>query len=1781
MPNFEGYENLEKIAEGKDRTVYSAMRAADKMPVVLKALRSDHPNVDLIALMYHEYELARSINYPGIIQTYSLIDDHNRHALVQEDMHGTSLHDYLQEHQITDLAKFLKLAIQMVKILGYLHQSHIIHKDIKPSNFIYDPTADIIKLTDFNYSTKLEHETQDVVPPSKLEGTLAYMAPEQTGRMNMNIDYRADFYALGVTFYEMLTGTLPFKHTDPLEMLHAHLASEPPEASNPDMDIPTVMNDIIHKLMAKNPSDRYQSVVGLQTDLEQCLELLETTGEINSFTLGREDIQDRLILSQKLYGREQETQVLLKAYERISRGGIETLMVCGYSGIGKTMLIDEVHKPMTKQKGYFIHGKFDQLLRDKPYTAITDALNQLAHHILAEPESSFEKIRHAILEAVGNVGQVIIDIAPDFELVIGPQPPLESLSPKANENRLQTFFKRFIRSIIDNDHPLVIFIDDLQWADSGSLGLLNDIMMDIEMHHLLLIGAYRDNEVSDSSHPLRKFIITLEEHKSIRTLPLLPLRVDDFSQLLQDTLHRDATSVTELAKLLHQRTEGNPFFCKQILQLIYRQGLLKFNYQQRRWDWNLSNITALGITDNVVDLMLNKLAELPQETQSLLKYASCIGNQFTLDMLMMITNKSAEVIGKGLWQALEQELLITPNSGYKRMDAMQKDNIMKLISRDITYQFIHDRVQQAAYQSIPENEKALIHLDIAHILVEKNPEAAKKERLFEVVDHFNNALQQLSKNEHKEVAKLNYLAAMQAKSATAYQPMMNYLTAAKSLINDSTWDTDYQLAFNIHREFLLAQILLRQVEINSTLFQQLLSKAKTNLDKAELYQVQIMEYFMQEDREQITNICQQVCQLFGVKFSLNPNPIQVFLKLMLVRWKMRKFLTGNVAASLPVLPSQEITIVFDIFAMAYFYFYEKGNAPFVYTILTMMELMLQYGKPKSAGFWLTAYGVVVVNVSKDFDTALLYTDIAEQYYLAIPDKVSSSIAHLWACHLISHWRRPLKRSYELMELGQQEGRETGNILAYLMSYGIFMFNASAEAKSIDKLIKAMQDVLKLSSLGIMPSYRDHIELLLLYHQHLKDNNEISERLAELERRFGTFESSLTFATSNKYSSFFYFFKNDYEKSVKHYFLWNLYEANIRYELYTPEVKALNALALMYQLPKVNSSEKRKYKKHLKKLVRDTEFAAKSAPMNYLHHLLFIKAYEAQLNGNYMLALTNYKLAIENAKKSDFTLWIALGYELIGDLNIAFGQEEYAIYSYRDARYYYQRYGMTAKVHYLAEKYPESVVEEGATSSMTLSNSLKLSRTSSGTSFAALDFMSIIKASQAISGEIILDKLFEKMLRVVFENAGATKAILIECRQEHLFEVASLELFEGKEKFTMANVEINQANNLSQNIVRYTIRSRESLVFSKSDMNGRFNQDPYIINQQPKSVFCLPILHQDIILGVLYLENNVTEGAFTDDRVTVLSTLASQIAVSLENARHYDVMKNLYLSTERFVPKAFLQLLQKKTIEDIQVGDSAVVNLATMFADIRNFTTISEAIGVDRTAYLLNTYMKQMTPIIRRHKGFVSHFLGDGIMALFPRHYTDALNAALEMRAALPEFNALIEAQGYDPIETGIGVHAGPAMLITLGEEERLDASVISDVVNSASRIEGLNKVYGTGLLISDVVYHSISDPSKYLMRVIDKVRVKGRVQAIQVYEVLIKPQDKDLVNHTQRYFDEFTAGFRAYEAGDFVTAEKIFQQCLAQQPEDTPARLLKERCEEFIKSGTPKDWDGTYTALEK
>ncbi|MHC5763559.1 ATP-binding protein, partial [Nostoc sp.] len=744
-----GYQVSEELYNGSRTLVYQAVREIDQQPVVIKLLKNPYPSFIELLSFRNQYTIAKNLNLPGIIQTYSLETYQNGYALVMEDFGGISLKQW---GTVPTVIEFLILAIALCNILDILIRHQIIHKDIKPANILINPETRDIKLIDFSIASLLPRETQTLKSPNVLEGTLAYLSPEQTGRMNRGIDYRTDFYSLGVTFYELLTGKLPFQSNEPMELVHCHIAKLPPLVHEINPEIAPILSEIISKLMAKNAEDRYQSAFGLKYDLETCLHQLQQTGKIESFPIGQRDVSDRFIIPEKLYGREEEVKTLLEAFDRVTNHQIltersrstELMLVAGFSGIGKTAIINEVHKPIAQQRGYFIKGKFDQFNRNIPFSAFVQMFRDLMGQLSREADNQLSAWKTKILAALGDNGQVIIEVIPELEQIIGQQIPAPNLSGTAAQNRFNLLFQKFIQVFTTKEHPLVIFLDDLQWADSASLNLMQLLMDNLDGGYLLLIGAYRDNEVI-AAHPL---MLTLEEivkaKVTINIITLAPLSTASLNQLVADTLSCSEEVAQPLTQLVYQKTQGNPFFSTQFLKALHEDGLIQFDFERGNWQCDIPQVKALAITDDVVEFMALQLQKLPTATQDVLKLAACIGNEFDLATLAIAQGASSQNMPQmseaqtatAIWKALQEGLILPQTEVYKFYVGRETQDIVES-SLTVNYKFLHDRVQQAAYALIPESKKQSIHLQIGQLLLSKIPIKKQEERIFEIVNQLN------------------------------------------------------------------------------------------------------------------------------------------------------------------------------------------------------------------------------------------------------------------------------------------------------------------------------------------------------------------------------------------------------------------------------------------------------------------------------------------------------------------------------------------------------------------------------------------------------------------------------------------------------------------------------------------------------------------------------------------------------------------------------------------------------------------------------------------------------------------------------------------------------------------------------------------------------------------------------------------------------------------------------------------------------------------------------------
>src|SRR5262245_1031810 len=850
--------------------VYRARRASDQQPVVLKVLRETAP--ERLAAFTREYDLLRTLNLPGVVRAYGLEQEEDAWIMVLEDFGGESL-TRLQLAGHLAIADFLQFALAITESLRQVHQQHIMHKHVTPGNIVLNPATGAVKLIDFGIASVLSRETIGFRNASVLAGTLAYLAPEQTGRMHCTMDERADLYALGVTFYELLTGHVPFTQADPLELLHAHLALTPTPPHAINAAVPLMLSAIVMRLLAKNAADRYQSAEGLQGDLAACLRQWQALGRIAPFPLGRHEALDRFYLPQKLYGRAEEIATLRRAFDRVRAGGCELLLVAGYAGIGKSALVQALYTPITRQRGLFIAGKYDQLQRNIPYSALIQAFQSLIRHLLTDNDATQAAWRDTLRSALEPNGRLLVELLPELEVLIGPQPAVADVPPADASNRFYLVVHNFLRVLAQPEHPLVIFLDDLQWADAASLRLIRTLGTATDLQHLFLLGAYRDHEV-DAAHPLR---LTLDDlHRAgavVHHISLPSLTVAHVTQWLSDALACSPDRVAALAALVHATTGGNPFFCSEFLHALYADGLLTFDPADGVWQWHMTRLEGRALIHNVVDLLMGKVQQCRPATQQALQLAACIGNQFDLWTLAVVHEKSPCEAAADLWEAVTAGLLVPLSDTYT---LMTRDVCGLAEAMTLVYRFVHDHVQQAVYADIPDTAKQAVHYRLGHLLWQSTSLAAREEHIFAMVHQLNLGRGLLAEQTARdEVAALNLAAGRRASTSAAYAPAFSFLCTGLELAGAEVWERNYALALALHTEAAEAAYLSGHFDAMERLTTDVLGCALTVVDKARVYESRVRAYAMQSTFDTALQAGLEGLRLLGVEFPPEPGQVHI------------------------------------------------------------------------------------------------------------------------------------------------------------------------------------------------------------------------------------------------------------------------------------------------------------------------------------------------------------------------------------------------------------------------------------------------------------------------------------------------------------------------------------------------------------------------------------------------------------------------------------------------------------------------------------------------------------------------------------------------------------------------------------------------------------------------------------------------------------------------------------------------------------------------------------------
>ena len=1516
---FPGYQLLEKLHESSRTQVFRGRRLNDDLPVVLKlacGYRGDHGHEDhrLTNRFRRELALAGTLKDDHVICYHGLESHDAGPVLVIEDFGAIALNEHMPRQGMAPLS-FLRLAIQLARGLGAIHRNNIVHKDLKPANIVVNPETGRVKIIDFGISSQLNREMQAAVNPVNLEGTPAYISPEQTGRMNRAMDYRTDFYSLGITFYELLTGATPFHADDSLEMVHCHIAREPKPLHEVKAGIPETLAGIVRKLLAKNAEARYQSAHGLEEDLGRCLSALEETGEIAPFALARRDVSDKFQIPQKLYGRERETELSISSFARASEGGRELLLVSGHAGVGKSALVNEIRKPAAGRRAYFIAGKFDQLARNQAYSAISAAFCNLVDQVLGEREEAIANRRAALLEVLGPNAGLLTDLIPDLELLIGSQPPVSELPADAAEKRFKLAFRNFVSVCAGPEHPLVLFLDDLQWADPSSLRLLEQLLLDKQIHHLLLIGAFRDNEVTGNHHLSLVLDRLKEKSLSMEEIQLDPLGESHLTELIADTLHCPRQEAGPLAEVIRHKTNGNPFFTEELLRDLYRRGLLRFDHDRGRWCWDPAQVRDVEAADNVVAFTIERLRRLPPPTQRALKLGACFGNRFGLRELAQVLNFSPPATAHMLWPALQAEVVLPLSDSY-RLVALQDEEKGECDDLGVHYRFRHDRVQQAAYALIPEKDKARFHLIIGRALYEVMPEAERHERVIDIAGHLNKARALIEKREQLDVlARINLEAGKRALASIAYSSAQQLLGAGLDCLPEPSCAArvDAELSFELHRHFAQACFFVGDTEKAEAVASRLLNATPDPLVKAKVYEMCMEWATVRGNLAKAVDLGLEAAHSLGIRISEKPLSILARAVKIFAQLRFRK---PARLASLPEIDDQRVRVAMRLLTPLSTAAYISGRKKLLLSVsLGRLSLALKHGNSPESAIAYYSFGLLLgltfgrLRAGKDF--ADLALNLIEHYP---GSRIKCRLLFSYGVTILP-WHRHWREIKPLLDKAVETGLQSGDFFHTAAScYQAVHWHPDLDlATGVAQFEKYLAILADLQSHELLEGTRMLVRYRLALMGRTKGPTSLSDEQFDEEALVAMFEktgSRVGLAIYHTVKAILCYLGEDHPMALKH-----VTEAEQRSAFSgTPFVVEICFFSFLIRaaLFPTAGAERKARRKLMRKALRRMRGWATHCPENFEQRHLLMEAEQARLKGRQSKAALLYQRAADAAARHGYPREEALAYRLAAQHHRELGLEQAANFFRRQSDKLFRRWGAVPADEPIAPEAVTTVTRSGIDAE---SNPAWSTRTNSGDTagIQSLDLDSVVKSARAISSEIDYDLLLNKMMAVISECAGAQNATLIAVDQDgqRLVEAYREEDAGGRE--SVRAVPLVARPKAESGIVRYVFRSGKHVVLAEATRQGRFTDDPYVVQHGPKSVLCMPIRAGDRISGVLYLENNLVVDAFSEDRVALLGLLVSQAAISLENARLFTDTRRAEARMRRF-NEELEQRVQERTTE---------------------------------------------------------------------------------------------------------------------------------------------------------------------------------------------------------------------------------------------------------------------------
>ncbi|QEX19501.1 signal transduction histidine kinase [Hypericibacter terrae] len=1471
-----GESRLQVLGEDGERVLCRAWREADQgdgTTVLAVVPASEHPTPAFLDRLAHECELKDELDGAWAVRPVEVVRERGQIMLLLEDSGGEPLDRMLGAPM--EVGRFLRLAIGIAMALGKLHQRGLVHKDIKPANILVNCTDGQLRLTGFGLASRLPRERQAPDSPESIAGTLAYMAPEQTGRMNRSIDSRSDLYSFGATLYQMLTGALPFTASEPMEWVHCHIARKPQAPGARVGSVPSPVSQIVMKLLAKTAEERYQTAIGVEKDLRHCLAEWEQQARIAPFALGEQDAPDRLLIPEKLYGRAREVETLLASFDRVvSNAAPELVLVSGYSGIGKSSVVNELHRALVPSQGLFAAGKFDQYKRGIPYATLAQAFQSLIRQLLSRSDAELARWRDALTEALGPNGQLMVNLIPELALIVGEQGPVPDLSPQDAQSRFQMVFRRFLGVFAQPEHPLALFLDDLQWLDAATLELLADLLVHSDVRHLLLVGAYRDNEVGPD-HPLMEVLATVREAgRQIHPIGLGSLSPEHIEELIADALRTGRDHIRPLAEMVFERTGGNPFFAIHFLTELVEEGLLAFDTGMAGWSWDLARIHAKGFTDNVADLMASKLGRLPPATQEALRRMACLGSVTRAATLAMVQEGTEAEIHSALETAVRADLV-------SRQDG--------------SYRFLHDRIHEAAYASIPEAERASTHLLMGRLLVARTAPEQLEGSIFEIVNQLVRGAELIhSTEERRKVAALNLMAGKRAKVGTAYGSALRYLSTGRALLPADAWTRFYRLTFDLELNLAECEFLTGDFESAERRFASLLTRALDNIDLAAATRLLLdlcvtmgdmdraihvgLEYLRRVDPE-----WPQAVTLGGARRDYDR-----------LSERLRQLPIGRLL-DLPLMtdPAQRATM--DVLTALSSPTLFGGEALRQLVICRMAALCLEHGNSDGAPLAYVLLGSIQGMFFGDYQGGLRLARIGLDLVKKPGfERFRARVYSVFGVH-VSNWTQPLDVARSYLRRAFDAAQESGDVsfaafscidlITNLLAAGTPLSEVEREAEKNRAIVKALgfsivrrgiaEQLAAVRMLrGQIPVTRSFGDAVLEADRHEELDSGAREGIGAADPSSGPdlrhrYAYAIAAIRELQARTFMQDCAGGIAAVERNPPLWT-----VPTQFERADYQFFEALSRAALCDSTTGDERRRHLdaavEHHKQLMS----WARNCPENFENRAALAGAEIARLEGRELDAERLYEQAIRSARERGFVQNEGLAYESAARFYAARGFEQIAQLYLRNARRCYLSWGAEGKVQQLDQLHPQLKEERGRGLTSTI-----------GAPVENLDLATVIKVSQAVSGEIILDRLLDTLMRTAIEQAGAERGVLIVTSGTE--QRIAVEATTSADTVTVQlRDDAATAARLPMSVLHYVLRTKDSVVLEDAGTQEPFSTDPYIRERQAHSILCLPLLNQAKLIGLLYLENNLTPSVFSPARIPVLKLLASQAAISLENTRLY-------------------------------------------------------------------------------------------------------------------------------------------------------------------------------------------------------------------------------------------------------------------------------------------------------